>query len=91
MSNINIENLGFDAQMDRDAMAVIAGGWGWSSVKKVYRKAKKVVGTASSYYDRGMYYAAGKAGWLVTKAPARGARLVGNYFRSVYRNARSGH
>jgi hypothetical protein len=44
MSNINIENLSYDMNMDREAMEAIAGAWGgWAKrwAKKTFRSARK--------------------------------------------------
>ena len=85
MSNITIENLCFDAQLDHDAMALITGGLGWRSVKKAYRKVKK----SATRVRRGYHSYAPKVGYGVATAPVRGARRVGNYFSSAYRNSPS--
>ncbi len=62
MSNINIENLSYDMNMDRDAMDAIAGGWGISSLfktavsyvsrnpAKTYKAAKKVYNWISGWF-----------------------------------------
>ena len=64
MHTINIENLSFDAKVDREAMNAIAGGWSLNSIiSKVVKGVKR--------------------------APRRGARYVGNYFRSIARNSLS--
>jgi hypothetical protein len=50
MSNINIENLSYDMNMDRDAMDAIAGGWGFSSwIKKAVSYVKRNPATVYQY------------------------------------------
>jgi hypothetical protein len=55
MSNINIENLSYDMNMDRDAMDAIAGsGWGWiSRVKRLVTG--RLVGQARSFIRRTLF------------------------------------
>ena len=43
MSNINIENLSYDMNMDREAMDAISGAWGYSSIKRWAKKALSYV------------------------------------------------
>jgi hypothetical protein len=47
MSNITVGNLSYDMDLDREAMAVIAGAWGWSSIKRwskrTYHKVRRAV------------------------------------------------
>jgi hypothetical protein len=49
MSNIKIENLGFDANMDLEAMAAIAGGWGIGSIFSGVKRALRRINARSVY------------------------------------------
>jgi hypothetical protein len=50
MSNINIENLSYDMNMDRDAMDAITGsGWFTSLVKKAAGYVSRNPGTTYKY------------------------------------------
>jgi hypothetical protein len=71
MSNINIENLSYDMNMDREAMEAIAGAWGWSSAKrwakrkyqKVRRSVREVRLKVEHFFHRnGLYFNASHSG-----------------------------
>ena len=50
MSNINIENLSYDMNIDREAMDAIAGGWFGSSLLKCVTN--RLVGQARRFIRR---------------------------------------
>ena len=65
MSNIRVENLSYDMGLDREAMDVIAGAWGWSSIKRwtrqnyqrVRRAARRVRLKVEHFFHRhGLYF-----------------------------------
>jgi hypothetical protein len=49
MSNINIENLSYDMNMDREAMDALSGGWFSSLLKRAFGYAKRNPGTVVKY------------------------------------------
>jgi hypothetical protein len=53
MSSISIENLGYDMNMDREAMDAIAGGWLGSSVLKCFTN--RLVGPAGRFIRRTLF------------------------------------
>ena len=70
-SNIKIDNLSYDMNMDRDAMEAIAGAWGWSSAKrsakrkyqKVRRSVRRVRLKVEHFFHRnGLYFNASHSG-----------------------------
>ena len=56
MSNINIENLSYDMNMDRDAMDAIAGSGFGSWFKKAVRYVKRNPGKTYKYARKAYNY-----------------------------------
>jgi hypothetical protein len=49
MSNINIENLSYDSNMDSQAMDAMTGGWGFGCIVKRIKRAIRRISPRSVY------------------------------------------